>query len=155
MYIKKPDRVGGREKDHFCVWPWVWVSSSVSSHKKKTNLWCLWKRPRAWVEASARICLLVCLFVCCFFCGCGSRARKDGRGRYGEGVWWLLMCKCASCWRAVNGEVWRKKGPERRCLSRGCQRHSMSYSWGLPFKAAAPAQLSRDWEKIKLFGSQQ
>lgn len=128
---------------HMCVH--VCIACMLHFHWAHTDQWrlceCTWAR----VEASARICL-VCLFVC--FADVGVERRGGGV----EG--WLLMCKCASCWRAVNGEVWRKKGPERRCLSRGCQRHSMSYSWGLPFKATAPAQLPRDWEKIKLFGSQ-
>lgn len=106
-----------------------------------------WTRTRA--EVGARICLLVRLFVCFADVGVGRGRGGDGRGA--GGCWCANVHHVEGLWM---GRCDVKKGPERRCLSRGCQRHSMSYSWGLPFKATAPARLPRHWEEIKLFGPQ-
>lgn len=85
-----------------------------------TNLWRARERAGAWTraraEVGARICLLVRLFVCFADVGVGRGEGGGGGVGWWEGGWWLLMCKCASCWRAVNGEVWRKKRTRTQVL---------------------------------------
>lgn len=98
-------------------------------------------RERRSARASASLC------ACFADVGVGRGGGWDGRGA--GGCWCANVHHVEGLWM---GRCDVKKGPERRCLSRGCQRHSMSYSWGLPFKATAPARLPRDWEEIKLFG---